>query len=241
MNIRDSVAFVTGANRGLGLVFAQELLANGARKVYAAARHPEAITLAGVEPVLLDVTNPDTITAAAAKCSDVNLLINNAGVARGASVLAPNAIEAARLELETNYFGPLLLSRAFAPILAKNGGGAIVNIISVLSWVAPPGLATYSASKAAAWSLTNALRTSLREQRTQVLSVHNGFMDTDMTRHLPFPKIQPKEVARLVLSAIEAGRDDVLADDTARHIKAGLSSEVYVNFTLARPAAAAVS
>jgi NAD(P)-dependent dehydrogenase (short-subunit alcohol dehydrogenase family) len=241
MQIRDSVAFVTGANRGLGLAFAQQLLANGARKVYAAVRRPESVTLAGVEPVLLDVTNPDTITAAAAKCGDVNLLIHNAGVARGAGVLSPHAIEAARLEFETHYFGPLMISRAFAPILAKNGGGAIVNIISALSWVAPPGLATYSASKSAQWSLTNALRTTLREQKTQVLAVHNGFMDTDMTRHLPFPKVQPADVVRQVLSALESGSDEVLADDTARQLKAGLARDAYLNFTLPRPAPAAVS
>src|SRR6476661_2264672 len=149
MRIRDAVAFVTGANRGLGLAFAQELLAAGAPKVYAAARHPEDIMLDGVRPVRLDVTMPETMVAAAEACRDVNLLINNAGISRGSGLLAPGTIEAARAELETNYLGPLAMSRAFAPVLAANGGGAIVNVLSVLSWVTLPAAATYSASKAA--------------------------------------------------------------------------------------------
>jgi NAD(P)-dependent dehydrogenase (short-subunit alcohol dehydrogenase family) len=170
MRIRDSVAFVTGANRGLGLAFAQELLAAGARKVYAAARNPEHITLDGVDRVRLDVTKPDDVAAAASQYTDVNLLINNAGIALRSGFLSPDAVEAARSEMETNYFGPLLLSRAFAPVLAKNGGGAIVNLLSISSWVAVPIAGTYSASKAAAWALTNWLRTGLREQGTQVLA-----------------------------------------------------------------------
>jgi NAD(P)-dependent dehydrogenase (short-subunit alcohol dehydrogenase family) len=125
MMIRDSVALVTGANRGLALAFAQELLAAGARKVYAAARHPERITLDGVERVRLDVTKPDTIAAAACECTDVDLLINNAGISLRTGFLSCDAAEAARSEMETNYFGPLLVSRAFAPVLAKNGGDAI--------------------------------------------------------------------------------------------------------------------
>jgi NAD(P)-dependent dehydrogenase (short-subunit alcohol dehydrogenase family) len=205
MRIRDAVAFVTGANRGLGLVLAQELLAAGARKVYAAARQPERITLDGVERVRLDVTQPDTITAAARACPDVNLLINNAGIALWTGFLAPDAVEAARVEMETNYFGPLLLSRAFAPVLAQNGGGAIVNLLSILSWVAVPMAGTYSASKAAAWALTNGLRTGLREQGTHVLGVHAGPIDTDMARQLTLPKVKPVDVVRQVLRALEAG------------------------------------
>jgi NAD(P)-dependent dehydrogenase (short-subunit alcohol dehydrogenase family) len=241
MRIRDSVAFVTGANRGLGLAFAQELLDAGARKVYAAARHPERITLNGAERVRLDVTKPDTIAAAARECTDVNLLINNAGIALWSGFLSPDAVEAARSEMETNYFGPLLLSRAFAPVLAKNGGGAIVNLLSILSWVAVPTAGTYSASKAAAWALTNWLRTGLREQGTQVLGVHAGPVDTDMASELTLPKVKPVDVVRQVLSAIEGGRDEVLADDMTRQIKAGLSNEVgiYLNFDPDRTLAAA--
>jgi NAD(P)-dependent dehydrogenase (short-subunit alcohol dehydrogenase family) len=241
MKIRDSVAFVTGANRGIGLVFAQELLAAGARKVYAAARNPERITLDGVNRVSLDVTKPDAVAAAARECTDVNLLINNAGIALWSGFLAPDAVEAARAEMETNYFGPLLLSRAFAPVLAKNGGGAIVNILSVLSWIAVPSAGTYSASKAAAWALTNWLRTGLREQGTQVLGVHAGPVDTDMASNLTLPKVKPVDVVRQVLSAIEAGRDEVLADDMTRQVKAGLSDEVgiYLDFDPERTVQAA--
>jgi NAD(P)-dependent dehydrogenase (short-subunit alcohol dehydrogenase family) len=232
MKIRDSVAFVTGANREIGLTFAQELLAGGARKVHAAARQPERITLAGVERVRLDVTNPEDVAAAARQCTDVNLLINNAGIAHWTGFLASDSLEAARSEMETNYYGPLLLSRAFAPVLAKNGGGAIVNLLSVVSWVSVPSAGTYSASKAAAWSLTNWLRTALREQGTLVVGVHVGPVDTDMASQLTFPKVKPIFVVRQALSAVEAGRDEVLADDLTRLVKAGLSDRegIYLNF-----------
>lgn len=241
MKIRDSVAFVTGANRGLGLVFAQELLAAGARKVYAAARKPEHISLNGVVRVPLDVTAPHAIAVAARECPDVNLLINNAGICHWSGFLSVDAVEAARSEMDTNYFGPLLLSRAFAPVLAKNGGGAIVNVLSILSWVAVPDGGTYSASKAAAWALTNWLRTGLREQGTQVLAVHAGPIDTDMASELTLPKVKPVDVVRQVLSTLEAGRDEVLADEMTRQVKAGLSDEVgiYLDFDPGRSLATA--
>jgi NAD(P)-dependent dehydrogenase (short-subunit alcohol dehydrogenase family) len=240
MKIRDSVAFVTGANRGLGLAFAQELLAAGARKIYAAARNPKSITLNGVERVRLDVTEPEAIAAAARKFTDVNLLINNAGISHWKGFLAPDGIETARSEMETNYFGPLLLSRAFTPILATNGGGAIVNVLSVLSWISVPSAGGYSASKSAAWSLTNWLRTALRGQGTQVVGVHAGPIDTDMAKDLTLPKVTPVDVVRQTLSAIEAGRDEVLADEWTRQAKAGLSDElgIYLNFDLDRVVAA---
>src|SRR6516164_6173643 len=164
MKIRDSVAFVTGANRGLGLGFVEELIAAGARKVYAAARDPESITLAGATPVGLDVTKPESVAAAARAFTDVNLLINNAGICLWTGFLSPNSIDVARAEMETNYFGPLLVSRAFAPILKRNGGGAIVNVLSSLSWISIPNAGTYCASKSAVWALTNWLRAGLREQ-----------------------------------------------------------------------------
>jgi NAD(P)-dependent dehydrogenase (short-subunit alcohol dehydrogenase family) len=232
MKIRDSVAFVTGANRGIGLAFVQELIAGGARKVYAAARQPERITVPGVERVRLDVTNPDDVAAAARQCTDLNLLINNAGIALWTGFLGPDSLAAARSEMETNYYGPLLLSRAFAPMLAKNGGGAIVNLLSVLSFVTVPSAGTYSASKAAAWALTNWLRTALREQGTQVIGVHAGPVDTDMASELTLPKVRPIDVVRQVLSAVEAGRDEVLADEMTRQVKAGLSDRdgIYLDF-----------
>jgi NAD(P)-dependent dehydrogenase (short-subunit alcohol dehydrogenase family) len=232
LKIRDAVAFVTGANRGLGLAFARELLAAGARKVYAAARDPQRLTLDGVERVRLDVTRPDGVADAADAAADVNLLINNAGISLWRDFTADEAIDAARSEMETNYFGPLALSRAFAPVLAQNGGGAIINVLSVLSWVTVPNSGTYSASKAAAWALTNSLRASLRPQGTRVLGVHIGPIDTDMARGLTFPKVGADEVARQTLSALEAGRDEVLVDELTRRVKAGLSNEVgvYLDF-----------
>lgn len=232
MKIRDSVAFVTGANRGSGLAFVQELIAAGARKVYAAARDPKTITLAGATPASLDVTKPESVAAATRAFTDVNLLINNAGICRWSGFLAPDAVETARSEMETNYFGPLLLSRAFAPILKENGGGAIVNVLSFLSWVSIPDAGTYCASKSAVWALTNWLRTGLREQGTQVIGVHPGLMDTEMVSHLTLPKVKPVDVVRQTLSAIETYRDEVLADEIARQVKAGLSKEpgIYLNF-----------
>lgn len=226
MQIKDSVVFVTGANRGLGLAFARAALAGGAKKVYAAARDPASITLAGVHPVALDVTRPEQIEAAARACGDVDLLINNAGISRGVSLFGTSdAFDAARAEFETNFFGPWAMSRAFAPVLAANGGGAIVNVLSVLSWLTLPTSATYSASKSAAWSLSNGLRSALREQGTQVLSLHVAFMDTDMASGAPGPKASPDDVAKQTFDALEAGRFEFLADPLTRQVKAGLSAD----------------
>lgn len=225
MNLQNSVVFITGANRGLGLAFAQAALAAGARKVYAAARDPATVTLPGVIPVQLDVTNPAQIAAAVAACPDVTLLVNNSGISRGSSFLgSPDAMAAARAEFETNFFGPWAVAQAFAPVLQANGGGAVLNVLSVLSWLTIPGVATYSASKAAAWSLSNGLRNELRAQGTQVTSLHVAYMDTDMTRGLDAPKAAPLDVARLALQGLEAGLAEVLADDTTRHVKQSLSS-----------------
>ena len=225
MKIQDSVALVTGANRGLGLAFAKALLAGGARKVYAAARDPASVKLAGVQPIQLDVTKPAEIDRAARELGDVSLLVNNAGVLRGSGFLGANGVEALRAELDTNFFGPLLLSRAFASILAKNGGGAIVNVLSVLSWVSFPTASTYSASKAAAWSLSNGLRLELSGQGTQVVAVHVGYMDTDMARNVSAPKATPDDVVRQTLAALEAGKPEVLADEASRRVKVGLGAD----------------
>jgi NAD(P)-dependent dehydrogenase (short-subunit alcohol dehydrogenase family) len=225
MKIKNSVAFVTGANRGLGLAFARALIAGGARKVYAAARDPASITLPGATPVRLDVTNVDEIAAAARACGDVDLLVNNAGISRRSGLLAPDGLDAVRAELATNFFGPLELSRAFAPILARNGGGAIVNVLSVLSWVSFPTSSTYSVSKAAAWALTNGLRNELRAQGTQVLALHVGFMDTDMVAGLDVPKSRPEDVADFTIRTLEAGGEEALADEVSRNVKKGLSAE----------------
>lgn len=226
MKIEGSVVFVTGANRGLGLAFARMALAAGAKKVYAAARDPSTITLAGVQPVALDVTRIEHVEAAARACGDVTLLINNAGISRGGGLLdAPANFESARAELETNFFGPWAMTRAFAPVLAANGGGAVVNVLSVLSWLSLPMAAGYSASKSAAWSLSNGLRNELRGQGTQVTSVHVAFMDTDMARKVPGEKVAPEEVVRQTFEALEAGRPEVLADAVTRQLKQGFAAD----------------
>ena len=228
MKIQNAVALVTGANRGLGLAFTQALVAAGARKVYAAARDPASVKQAGVVPVRFDVTNAEEVAAAAAELGDVSLVINNAGILRGSGFLGENGVEAVRAELETNFFGPVHVSRAFAPILGRNGGGAIVNVLSALSWVAFPSSSTYSASKAAAWSFSNGLRNELRGQGTQVLALHVGYMDTDMVRGVAAPKSRPEDVVRQTLEALEAGESEILADDVSRRIKQNLSAEAGV-------------
>ncbi len=225
MKIQNAVAFVTGANRGLGLAFTQALVAAGARKVYAAARDPASVKQAGVVPVRLDVTNAAEVAAAAGELGDVTLVINNAGIIRGSGFLGEKGVDAVRAELETNFFGPVHVSRAFAPILARNGGGAIVNVLSALSWVAFPSSSTYSASKAAAWAFSNGLRNELRGQGTQVLALHVGYMDTDMVREVAAPKSKPEDVARQTLEALEAGKSEILADEVSRRIKQNLSAE----------------
>ena len=226
MNVEGSVALVTGANRGLGEAFTRLLLDNGAAKVYGGARDPGSITVPGVVPVALDITSPDDVAAAAALAHDVTLVINNAGISTGTGVLADDALAGGRLEFETNVFGPLAVSRAFAPVLAANGGGAIVNVLSVLSWLAMPPAAMYSASKAAAWSLTNSLRVELAPQGTLVVGVHVGFMETDMAAHVDAPKVSPESVAEATLEALREGRPEVLADDTSRFVKAQLSGDL---------------
>lgn len=226
MKIEGSVALVTGANRGLGASFCRTLLEQGASKVYAAARDPQSIHQDGVVPVQLDVTSVADIAAAADRCGDVSLLINNAGIGTATSVLAEDAVAAARREFETNTFGPMAMSSAFAPVLAANGGGAIVNVLSVLSWVAMPATAIYCASKAAGWSLTNSLRQELVTQQTHVVGLYVGYMDTDMTAGLDGPKSDPDVVAALTLAGLEAGELEVIADDISRHVRSALSGDL---------------
>jgi NAD(P)-dependent dehydrogenase (short-subunit alcohol dehydrogenase family) len=225
MKLDNAVVLITGANRGLGLAFAREALARGARKVYAGARDPSKVTLPGVEPIALDVTNPSDIAAAAARCKDVTVIINNAGIANMGGFLAPGSVESAQTQLDVNFFGPLRMSQAFAPVLAANGGGAIVNVLSVASWINAPILGVYAASKSIAWALTNGLRNELRAQGTQVLGMHVGFVDTDLTRGLDVPKSAPDVIVQRTLDALEAGASEVLADELTRQVKQGLSAE----------------
>jgi NAD(P)-dependent dehydrogenase (short-subunit alcohol dehydrogenase family) len=224
MKIRNTVALVTGANRGIGLAFTRELLARGARKVYAGAREPSTIKQSAAEALRLDVTKPEQIVAAAAHASDVALLINNAGVTHLGGFLAPDSEEVARFQFETNFFGVLRMSKAFAPILAANGGGAVLNVLSVASWLNPGQLAAYAASKSAAWSLTNSLRYEMAAQRTQVLALHMGFVDTELAREIEAPKSSPDEIVKRALDALESGLDEVLADERARVVKQGLTA-----------------
>jgi len=225
MQIRGSTALVTGANRGLGLAFAKALLEAGAAKVYAGARDPSKVVLAGVTPLALDITDRNSVAAAARVAGDVNVLINNAAVLSARPFLAEDAEQAVRAALETNLFGTLSMARAFAPVLAANGGGALVNMLSVLSWLNLPTVGAYGASKAAAWALTNGLRNELRAQGTLVVGVHAAFIDTDMASFVQAPKSRPEDVARQVLAAIEEGREEVLADEVTRNVKRGLSAE----------------
>ena len=225
MKIKDAVVLVTGANRGLGRAWARLLLDAGARKVYAGARDTRSIDLPDVIPLELDITHPEQVRRAAAECSDVTLLINNAGIVRGGALLDDEAPERARQELDTNLFGTLSMCSAFAPILAANGGGAIVNVLSVLSWISIPGGATYSISKAATWSMTNGVRIAVKEQGTLVVGVHVAFMDTDMTAGIDAPKASPQDVVAQAIAALEAGQEEVLADALTREVKLGLSRE----------------
>jgi NAD(P)-dependent dehydrogenase (short-subunit alcohol dehydrogenase family) len=224
MKLHNATVLITGANRGIGLAFAREALARGARKVYAGARDPASVTLRGVEAIRLDVTKPEDV-AAAARLDDVTVLINNAGIGSFGGFLAEGSLDAARAQLETNYFGPLRMSLAFAPVLAANGGGAILNVLSIASWISTPMLAVYGSTKAAEWSLTNGLRHELRAQGTQVLGMHMGFVDTDLTREIDMAKSTPDAVVREALDALERGDEEVLADDITRQVKPGLSAQ----------------
>jgi short-subunit dehydrogenase len=183
------------------------------------------VTVSGVVPIRLDVTKPAEIAAAARECNDVTLLINNAGIAATGGFLADASLASAQRHLDTNFFGPLRMTQAFAPALAAHGGGAIVNVLSIASWINGPLLGVYGMSKSAAWAMTNGVRTELREQRTQVLALHVSFVDTDLTRGFDVPKLAPADVVRTTLDALEAGASEVLADELTRKVHSGLSAE----------------
>lgn len=228
MDIKDSVALVTGANRGLGAAFVRALLAAGASKVYAAARNPSTITIeSGVVPVRLDVTSPEEAEDLAKKLGDVNLLINNAGIGGSGAILSSSSIDLLRDQFETNAVGPLRVTQAFAPILATHNASAVINVISALSWATLPGVTgSYSASKAAAWALSNAMRQELKGQGTEVLSLHVAFMDTDMARGLAGNKASPDVIAQMTLAALERGQSELLADEITQNVHAGLTAEM---------------
>ncbi|WP_431875852.1 SDR family oxidoreductase [Amycolatopsis sacchari] len=224
MDIVGSVALVTGANRGLGREFVEQLRERGAKKVYAAARDTSTITTPGVVPLALDLLDPESIERAAQQAGDVTLLVNNAGIATGQNLIRGDLAKVRR-EMETHFFGTLAVTRAFADILGRNEGGAIINVLSVLSWFSWGGATSYSAAKAAEWSLTAGTRVELADQGTQVLGVHLGTADTDMTSDYDGAKLKPSEVVGAALDGLADGAVEVLADEWSRTVKAGLAQD----------------
>jgi NAD(P)-dependent dehydrogenase (short-subunit alcohol dehydrogenase family) len=224
MKIAGSTALVTGANRGLGRELAAQLLVRGAT-VYAGARNPDTVDLPGAKVVRLDITDPGSVAAAAEVVGDLTLLINNAGSSTGSDLLRGD-IEDVRLEMDTHYFGTLSVVRAFAPKIAASGGGSILNILSVLSWVSFPAVGAYCAAKSAEWSLTNAVRPELAEQNIRIAGLHVGYMDTDMAASVSGPKANPADIAEIALDGIESCAVEIVADETSRQVLAGLSGGV---------------
>ncbi|WP_406119283.1 SDR family oxidoreductase [Streptomyces sp. NBC_00989] len=221
-NIEGSVVLVTGGSRGIGRALVEALYERGAKKVYATARDPKTVTHPDAVPLALEVSDPASVAAAAEQAQDVTIVINNAGASVNANFL-DSPVEDIRREFETNFYGPLLVTRAFVPIIERNGGGHLLNFHSVLSWVGIAG--SYSASKAAFWSQTNSLRLDLKPRGIDVTGLHVGYVDTDMAAHVDAPKSTPESVAAQALDGIESGAFEVLADDLTRQVKAGLSAE----------------
>jgi NAD(P)-dependent dehydrogenase (short-subunit alcohol dehydrogenase family) len=235
-SLNGAIVLVTGANGGIGTEFVHEALARGAAKVYATARHPRAWDDERIVPLTLDVTDPASIRAAVEAAPDVTVLINNAGASPASASLLTLPEEDIRTNMETNFFGPLLLARAFAPVLKAHAAAAVVNIHSLLSWYATAGV--YSVSKAALWSATNALRLELTPEGVHVLGVHVGWVDTAMAAHTADPKLPPAVLVRRVFDGLEAGDYEVLADEASAHIKAGLSAgigELYPQLGATKP------
>lgn len=224
MIIKDAVALVTGANRGIGEQFARLLLDRGAAKVYATARDASKIAVPGVEALPLDITDPQAVAEVAARADDVTLLVNNAGVAYSQNAVTGD-LALIRAEMETNAFGTLSMIRAFAPVLARAGGGAIVNVLSAASWFTYPGNSSYAMSKAAAWNLTNGVRQELREQGTLVTGAHVGLVDTDLTAGIDAEKMGAAEFVALVLDVVESGGEEVVADDLAWRAKMSVAAK----------------
>jgi NAD(P)-dependent dehydrogenase (short-subunit alcohol dehydrogenase family) len=218
--IKGATVLVTGGGRGVGKAVVAELYARGAVKVYATARDPRTVAHADAVPLALEVTDPASVAAAAEQAQDVTILINNAGANTGASYL-DSSMDEVRKDLETNFYGPLLVTRAFVPIIERNGGGHILNVHSALSWLANG--TPYSASKAALWSQTNSLRLQLQPRGIAVTGLHMAYVDTGMTSGLDVPKVTPHAVALAALDGIEEGAHEVLADDTTRWVKSKLS------------------
>ncbi|MGW5370676.1 SDR family oxidoreductase [Streptomyces sp. NPDC004009] len=221
-DIKDSVALVTGGSRGIGKELVDQLYERGASKVYATARDPRTVTHPDAVPLALEVTDPASVAAAAEQAQDVTILVNNAGASVGGSLLTAPLADVRR-DFEINFFGPLLVTRALAPVIERNGGGHILNIHSVLSWIGLTG--SYSASKAALWQQSNSLRLELRPRGITVTGLHVGYVDTDLAADVDAPKTSPHDVAVQALDGIEHGAFEVLADDITRQVKAGLAGD----------------
>jgi NAD(P)-dependent dehydrogenase (short-subunit alcohol dehydrogenase family) len=229
MKIAGSIALVTGANRGLGREFAVQLLERGATKVYATARRPETIDIPGVETLRLDITDQASVAAAAEIARDVSLVVANAGISTGVGLVSAD-LDDVRLEMDTNFYGTLHTVREFAPVLAANGGGAVITMLSQLSWMSFSGSLAYATSKSAAWGLTNAVRLELADQGTLVTGVMLSATATDMTAAWDVPKNDPADVVRQALDGVEAGSLEVIADANTAAAKAALAgdpAEVY--------------
>lgn len=232
MRIEGSIALVTGANGGLGRAFVAELLDRGVAGVYVATRssvatHDNTVTAAGrqrdrIRPLVLDITDPLSVASAAAAAADVTLLVNNAGINTHARMLTGTEPDIRR-EMEVAYFGTLSMIRAFAPGLAAAGGGAILNVLSDLSWVSSPTEPAYSAAKSAAWSLTNAVRHELAPQGTLVTALHLGVTDTPMSSGYTGAKNAPVDVVRQALDGIDAGLYEILTDEQTREARRRLA------------------
>jgi NAD(P)-dependent dehydrogenase (short-subunit alcohol dehydrogenase family) len=224
-SLADQTVLVTGANRGMGREYVAQLLDRRVTKVYAAARDPQTIDVADPRVVVLqlDVTDAASVARAAEAASDVSVLINNAGIARGASVLDRDTSKL-REEMETNLFGPLAMASAFADRIAARSG-ATVNVASVLAWM-PIG-ASYGVTKAAMWNATDSMRIELGTRGVQVMGVYVGLVDTDMAKFTDYPKSDPADVVRQVLDGIESGSDEVLADEMTREVRAHLGKPLH--------------
>lgn len=217
-------ALVTGANRGFGRAVAAELLARGAQ-VWAGARRPETVDLPGARPLALDITDPASIEAAVRAAGDITILVNNAGSPPGADLLADDP-DTIRAEFDTHVFGTLAMTRACAPVIEANGGGAVLNVLSVLSWISVPDKGAYGAAKAAAWSMTNALRIQLAPRGVWLIALHVGYLDTDMVADIPDAKLPADEVARVAVDGIETDLAEIVVDDVSRNVQAGLAGGV---------------
>jgi NAD(P)-dependent dehydrogenase (short-subunit alcohol dehydrogenase family) len=222
-SVEGSVGLVTGGRRGLGRAYVDALVRHGAAKVYATARNPASSEDPRIVAETLEVTDPESVRSLAERTGDVGIVVNNAGILIPGPLLKSTP-EDVRATFGTNVFGALRMAQTYAPILGSNGGGALVNMLSVFSWAS--GAGAYGASKAALWSLTNSLRLDLAEQGTQVLGVHAGFIDTEMVTAIKKPKISPELVAEKVLQALMAGEDEVLVDPLTEQAKAALPGPV---------------